>query len=437
MIQLTGFAGFSVNPKFQDELTFDGDLKLIKRRKSLSEIKRVFFEIISRENDITLTDIKPDVLMLEKQQFLKNARLELTKIINEGNYIYQEERIVYVYTIEYETRTQVGILADLDYRNYDNGTVLAHEETLANKIEIIAQITKDSGVYNGFPIIFARFPPEMNSILQHVIDSTAPLLSINKDQIQHTVYKTTPAQTQILLALSASIPEAFIADGHHRFKGFTKFIKDISPEQQPEYSDDFSSFPVYFVSEESLQIKNFHRVVTDLNGISNESLLEKMKQKFDIKEIDFGEINPDDPENQIIVDRKVNPLEHGQFTFFFHQLKKWFEVSQKKKITGNPVESLDINYLTEFFFKECLGVNNMQTCDTVQYYPSIMGMSQFVFSHPTGLVTVLCCALTIEEVKKVARNGLKMPPKATLFYPKPLLGMLFKSHLRFHKQTKK
>jgi uncharacterized protein (DUF1015 family) len=432
MSHLRGFRAYAVDPKWKDNLPFDGDLKLQHNKEKVPEDTGHFFEVISRENDVLLTASVEDQIGRTKQGFLKNASRELCKLISLGAYVAQPEPVLYVYTIEHGGKRVLGILGDLDYQSYDNGTILPHEDTLANRIDIIATITQYSGVFNGFPIIFAPFQDKFKALLEGIIAETVPLISIEKDNVRHTVYKTNPSQSQEILEYTSQIPETFIADGHHRFKGFSKFIKSLTEEERATHTPDVSFFPVLLVSEDSLQIKKFHRVLQSLNGRSESQILASLSEAFIVSPIDLSDLDESRPDYYAQVDQRVTPRTFGHFSFYFHESRRWISAVQKVKIQGNAVESLDIQYLADHFFRDILGIPDLGKCSTVSYYPSIIGGSQFITNLDTAKISILCNEISLDEVKDVARNNLRMPPKATLFYPKPLLGMLFKVHTRLH-----
>lgn len=430
MPQLKGFRAYSVDSDWKDLLPFDGDLKLQHKFPDHTDFDSHFFEVISRENDILLTASIEDQIHQLKQKVLINGRKELCKLISKGAYNSQPEQVVYVYTIEFSGQRMLGILGDLDHQAYDNGDIYPHEETLANKIDIIASITKNAGVFNGFPIVFAKFEDHLRQTLQNIASTTFPLICIDMDAVRHTVFKTTLHQTSQILDLVSKIPEAFIADGHHRFKGFSKFIKSLTEEERQKHTSDFTSFPVYLVSEDSLQIKKFHRVLDNLHGKTEDQVLSDLSKEFVVSHIDVSDLDSSRQDYYELVDARVNPRAYGRFSFYFHESRRWVSAVQKTIVKGNAVESLDLQYLTDHFFRDIMAIPNLSKSSSVFYYPSIIGGSRFLASLPHAKLSILCNELSIEEVKDVARNGLRMPPKATLFYPKPLLGMLFKMHIR-------
>lgn len=430
MAHLKGFKAFSVDPQWQDLLAFDGDLKLSRHPSSIDQLKGHFFEIISRENDVVLAGENPDPLRCEKQEFLSHAGEELCSLITKGAYHHQPEPVVYVYTIEYRDKTQIGILADLDHRSYANSVIHPHEETLEGRVDIIASITKQSGVFNGFPIIFARFEAKFVQLLREIIAVTIPLVSIERDEIRHSVYKTSLQQTAEILEFAKMIPEAFIADGHHRFKGFSKFIKNLPQDELQYHSSDFESFPVFLVSEESLEIKKFHRVLTNLHGKTEEEVLAKAAESFFVEPIDLSMFDKTAPDYRQNVDARINPRAYGHFSIYLHESRRWFSMVQRTKIVGDPAESLDIQYLADHFLRDVVGIPDLRKCSSIRYFPSVAGLSEFIEGREEGKLSIVCAEISIQEVKDVALADLRMPPKATLFYPKPLLGMLFKMHLR-------
>lgn len=79
-------------------------------------------------------------------------------------------------------------------------------------------------------------------------------------------------------------------------------------------------------------IMDYNRTVKDLNGLSEEEFLEKIKDNFDIADIS---------------DEAVKPVKKGQVTMYLSD--KWYTLNAKTALLEitDPVKSLDVSLLQE------------------------------------------------------------------------------------------
>ena len=84
-----------------------------------------------------------------------------------------------------------------------------------------------------------------------------------------------------------------IADGHHRAASAVK-VGLKRRKENPGYTGDeeFNYFLSVLFPDEQLKILDYNRVLKDLNGYTEQDFLEKVKEKFTVKE-SAVQVHPD------------------------------------------------------------------------------------------------------------------------------------------------
>ena len=114
----------------------------------------------------------------------------------------------------------------------------------------------------------------------------APVYDFVSDGVQNTVWVITDeADIETIGKEFAAAGDLYIADGHHRCASAARVGK-MRREQNPGYTgeEEFNYFLAVLFPDEQLYIMDYNRVVKDLNGLSDEEFMEKMKGMFHIKE---------------------------------------------------------------------------------------------------------------------------------------------------------
>ena len=110
---------------------------------------------------------------------------------------------------------------------------------------------------------------------------------VSEDGIRHRVFKIAGIEDcKTIEEAFATIDHIYIADGHHRAASAVK-VGLRRRETYPGYTgtEEFNYFLSVLFPDEELMIMDYNRVVKDLNGLSEEVFLEKVKEVFDVTEV--------------------------------------------------------------------------------------------------------------------------------------------------------
>ena len=168
----------------------------------------------------------------------------------------------------------------------------------------------------------------------------------------------------------------------------------------------------FLIPESDLKIFEFNRLIKDLNGLSKEEFLIRLDSSFRIE--NRGQ-------------HFYRPTKKHHFSMYldgdFYSLylrKDTYQIS-------NALQALDTQILYKLIFEPILGIKDVRNDTRIEYTDGKKDMA-FVktivdtkeFEVGFGMLPV-----TTQEMKKIADEGLKMPPKSTYIEPKLRSGLLF------------
>ena len=160
--------------------------------------------------------------------------------------------------------------------------------------------------------------------------------------------------------------------------------------------------------DEELMIMDYNRVVKDLNGLSDEEFLEKMKELFDVEAVARE-------------DRK--PEKAGSFAMFLNN--QWYRCGfREKDIPDDPVGRLDVSLLQNILLAPVLDIQDPKTDARIDFVGGIRGLDELEKRCCEDCrVAFAMYPTSIHELFDVADAGLLMPPKSTWFEPKLRSGL--------------
>jgi uncharacterized protein (DUF1015 family) len=160
---------------------------------------------------------------------------------------------------------------------------------------------------------------------------------------------------------------------------------------------------MYPVSQ--LQVRSFHRRVTDLNGLDADQLFAAIESRgFDVEPVAEGA----DPA----------PSTPGRFGMYVDQ--EWFSVDSR---SAHPSE-VDTAVLQHQILGPVLGVDEAAQDGRLEYLPGVAGLEHLVdATDRLGGVAFALHPIPMSQVMAVADAGRTLPPKSTYFEPKTRSGV--------------
>lgn len=376
------------------------------RQEAVAEVEREplsFLKIDRAETqfDASVDTYAPEVYAKAKELF--------ESAVSDSTFITDTDRAYYIYALTMDKRTQTGIVACASIDDYLNNVIKKHENTRADKeIDRITHV--DTLSAQTGPIFLAY---RANAVINDAVEKTKKNKClydfVSPDGIRHQVWKMDDAE------LISSVMEAFektdavyIADGHHRAASAVK-VGLKRRQENPGYTgnEEFNYFLSVLFPDDELMILPYNRVVRDLNGLTSEEFMEKVKENFDVEESGIP----------------VAPESKCEFGMYLDG--KWYRLEAHSCIkSDDPVDGLDVAVLQDHILEPVLGISDPKTDKRIDFVGGIRGLGELERRCSSDCVLAFSMYPTsIGELFAVADAGRLMPPKSTWFEPKLRSGL--------------
>ena len=330
-------------------------------------------------------------------------------MVEDGSFIRDQKSCYYIYELTMNGRVQTGITACASIDDYLNGVIKKHENTRAEKEADRIHHVDVCNAQTG-PIFLAyRSDPVINGIVAQVKEGEPEYDFISEDGIRHRVFVIDDDEKIAAVSQAfENMADIYIADGHHRAASAVK-VGLKRREEHPDYdgTEEFNYFLSVLFPDEQLKILDYNRVLKDLNGYTEQDFLEKVKEKFTVKE-SAVQVHPD-----------------KQGTFGMYLGKKWYRLTAKPEIlSDDPVDGLDVSVLQNALLSPVLGIKDPKTDARIDFVGGIRGIGELERRCETDCVLAFSMYPTsIAQLFAVADAGRLMPPKSTWFEPKLRSGL--------------
>lgn len=345
----------------------------------------------------------------QRFQMVKNRYLEFKE---ENTFIQDEEPCYYIYKIEARGNSCCGIIAAASAEDYENNVIKKHEDTIADREVLFKEYLKVVG-FNTEPVLLT-YPdnPVINEVFSETMKTRAEYEFATYNKEIHYLWKIChPETVEKIRAEFDKMNCLYIADGHHRSASSYLLAKE-SKEQNPAHTgkEPYNFFMSYLIAESNLQIYEFSRLVTDLNGHSKEEFLILLDEWFRIQNRGFEAYKPSKKHH-------FNMYLDGEF-YSLYLRKTYYEFS-------DSLSRLDPYILYQKVLKPILGIEDLRNDKRITYVHGRNDLIEVKTRIDNGEFAVGfgMLPLSIEEMKNIARENLTMPPKSTYILPKLRSGL--------------
>lgn len=346
----------------------------------------------------------------ERYKLVRNRYLEFKE---DGVFIQDKKPSFYVYKIVNRQGQEFnGIIAATSAEDYENNLIKKHEDTLAKREETFKSYLQTVG-FNAEPVLLT-YPN--NSILASIIAETqkkhAEFEFTMTYRDTHYLWKIDDETTiQAISDEFERMPSLYIADGHHRSSSSYLLYRD-EKENNPNHNgtETYNFFMSYLIPESDLVIHEFNRLVKDLNGLTKEEFLIKLDAVYRIENRGIMPYKPSKPHHFSMY------LDGEFYSLYLRKTDYKFE---------NALDELDAQLLYKTILQPILGINDLRNDNRIDYITGTHEIISIKSSVDSGdfAVGFGMCPATVKQMKQIADQGLKMPPKSTYILPKLRSGI--------------
>ena len=370
--------------------------------------EKSLYHIIKPEIDFEVGTSEYDPRVYE--QAAKNF-----KNFQEKGWLVQDEKDhYYIYAQTMNNKTQYGLVVGAYVNDYLDGTIKKHELTRKDKEEDRMKHVRVCDA-NIEPVFFA-YPD--NAALDQLImryAATAPeydfIASI--DGFRHQFWIIENAEDiNLITAEFEKMPALYIADGHHR-SAAAALVGAEKAKQNPNHKGDeeYNYFMAVCFQASQLTILDYNRVVTDLNGLTEQEFLTQLEKDFIVEDKGTDIYRP-------------NALHN----FSLYLNKHWYSLTSKAGTFdyNDPIGVLDVDISSRLIFDSILGIKDFRTDKRIDFVGGLRGLEELKRRVDSGEMQMALALypVSMQQIMDIANTGNIMPPKATWFEPKLRSGLV-------------
>lgn len=351
-------------------------------------------------------DLDPSVDLYSDEVYNKGKE-NLQKLISDGHLVEDPEPYFYVYAQTMNGRTQYGLVGCASVDDYHNDVIKKHEKTRKAKEEDRCNHVRVTNAHTGPIFLTYRDEEEVNKIVERITSETPENDHVAEDGIRHQSWLIKDdADKKVIEEKLATIPNFYVADGHHR-SAAASIVGRERQNANPNHTGDeeYNYFLAVLFPASHLYIMDYNRVVKDLNGLTEDEFIGKVKANFSVEEVGT---------------EAYRPQKKGEVGMYLG--KKWYKLTANEALTNidDPVESLDVAILQKYVNDQILGIEDPRTDNRIDFVGGIRGLGELERRVNSGdmVAAFAMYPTSTEELMDIADAGKIMPPKSTWFEPK-------------------
>lgn len=362
--------------------------------------------------------IKPYVVSKSKDidRNLRKIRTNFEELLDEKKLI-QDASSYYLYEqIKPDKTVFRGLLGLVSVEDFWDGKIKRHESTIPQKKEKLAQYL-DKVSLQAEPVLLTYPANSKVELLMNHEEKNVPLLNYYDSQgIRHKVWKIdNRLKMQQFKEVLEQIDSFYIADGHHRIGSTALNAKNHKEKNKKHKGTEAYNYVFSFiVSNQSIKIHDYNRIVKDRNGLTSEQILEKLDRYFDIH------------------DKGEEPYYPSQkFHISMYMDGKFYSLHVKHSLRNAEVskDNLDHHLLDKYVLKDILAIENTDSSDRIKYVKgnsTVEGIRKMKAEADLdeGQIGFGVYPVSFNEMLKISDNRISMPPKCTYIEPKLITALV-------------
>ncbi|WP_068598017.1 DUF1015 domain-containing protein [Vaginella massiliensis] len=329
--------------------------------------------------------------------------------------IARDKSSIYIYQlIKPNGITTKGLLGLVNIKDYRNNKIKKHEQTLQDRVDMFTDYLLNTH-FHAEPVLLTYKPTQRIDLLVDNEIKKTPTLKIQEENgALHMLWKVDKRLilSQIKESIS-NLESLYIADGHHRMESSEKYTKSIETQVGDEAmgNESFHYTLAMLVSNNDLIIKDYNRMITDLNGYSNEEFFNKLEENFDVIERDEQPIYPN---------KKHHIVMYLDGKFYNLYVKN-------NALTEEGLRELDTYIFEQTILQPIFNITDSRNDKRILYQRGtgdIRGVELLKNKVDQGKAKVAFSfyPVSVNDLQLIADMNLTMPPKSTYIEPKPLSG---------------
>jgi len=351
----------------------------------------------------------PEGTPIYSDEVYATASDNFTRLIRECPMVVEETPSLYIYRLTMGDHEQIGVVACCSVDEYDQDIIRKHERTRRDKEDDRTRHIMVLRAQTGPVFLTYRERPEVNALVADALSGNSPLYDfMANDDIRHTIWRV-PNYDPLVKAFG-EVPHLYIADGHHRAASASRARAQLKQDSFANIgNEEYHFFQSVLFPDSQLQILPYNRIVRDLNELSPDAFMARVREAFVVTE-----------------NASPQPKTRGQWSMYLEGRWYGLALQDNAKTNAGVVESLDVSILQDLMLDAILGIQDVRTDKRIDFVGGIRGTEELekLVNNGQAAVAFSLYPTTIDDLLKVSDAGQIMPPKSTWFEPKLRDGLL-------------
>ncbi len=315
----------------------------------------------------------------------------------------------YLYRLIMGNHQQIGLVAAASVADYDSNRIRKHEFTRPDKEDDRVRQIDALNAQTGPVFLTYKHHPEVDALVTNLTQTKPDVDVTAQDGVQHSLWVVDKSEDiEKITQLFDVMDNLYIADGHHRSAAASRVTAKRRAENLAHTGDEaYNYFLTVIFPDNQMQILDYNRVITDLNGLSEAEFLTQVSLNFHVEKVETA----------------YKPQQAAEFGMYLNN--QWYKLSIAN-IPSDPVKSLDVSLLADNLIAPILNITDPRRDKRIDFVGGIRGLQALEKRVNSGEMQVAFALYptSLDALMAVADAGKVMPPKSTWFEPKLADGLV-------------
>lgn len=316
-----------------------------------------------------------------------------------------------------ERLTRTSVIALIKTEPYEKGVVLPHEQTFPKHKEDRLRILEATRAH--LECIYGLFEDEGRATFDHLAAApTSGKVSVTtEDGVEHHLELIDDPAACAEISQNLADKKVWIADGHHRYETACTFRAALG-ERDGLVPEDFMMMALSSMSDPGLVLLPTHRIVSKL-GIAPLLIEDTLQRHFNVRKVANGMLMEEISQLAADDTRAFGIALPGEVGLLATLEDPRRALDLIPGDASDDLKMLDVTILHSVILEQLMGVQGL---DSISY---TRDPDEAVASVKNGAAAAfLMNPPSVDDMRRIALGGEKMPQKSTYYYPKILSGLV-------------
>ncbi|MCZ2082800.1 MULTISPECIES: DUF1015 domain-containing protein [unclassified Kaistella] len=362
--------------------------------------------------------IKPYVVSKSKDidRNLRKIRTNFEELLDARKLV-RDNSSYYLYSQILPNKTVFrGLLGLVSVDDFKHGKIKKHESTLTQKKEKLSYYLDKVNVQAEPVLLTYMANPKVEMLMNHE-EKNVPILNyVDDNGTRHKVWQIDNRLKMLQFKeVLEQIDSFYIADGHHRIGSTALNAENQKNKNKKHNGTELYNYVFsYVVSNQSIKIHDYNRLLEDLNGLSEKEFIAAIEKNFLIHEKG---------------DQPYYPSQKFHISMYLGGKFYSLHVKHELRKQQSSMNDLDHFLLEEFIIKDILGISDPKTTEKITYIKgtsNVEGINRIKESVDSGQYKVGfgIHPVSFNDLLKVSNHKIIMPPKCTYIEPKLVTALI-------------